>query len=123
MLPMHANSEDLPERVSKLEVQNRRWKCSIVLLSLLGISFVVMGSKPADRLEPGVVRARVVEAEDFILKDANGHVYARLTLNGDKKHHNELAVGKISPAVLEFYDENGDVVSTVPPTDGFLPVR
>jgi hypothetical protein len=123
MNPKPSSFEDLPSRVSKLEAQSRRWKLATGLLGLVGVPFVLIGAKPADRLEPPVVRARAVEAQEFVLKDESGHIFARLTLNGDKKRQNQLALGKISPAALEFYDENGDVASTVPVTGGFLPVK
>lgn len=123
MVPNHLNFADLAGRIAKLEVENRRWKLATGLLGLLGVSVVLMGAKPLERFDPPVVRARVVEAEEFQLKDDNGHIYARLTLNPDKNRQNQPAVGKVSPAMLEFYDENGDVVSTVPVTGGFLPVK
>ena len=123
MFPDQANFTDLAARIAKLEVQNRRWKLAASLLGLVGLSFVILGAKPVERFDPPVVRARVVEAEEFQLKDDNGHVYARLSLNPEKKRQDQPALGKVSPAVLEFYDENGDVVSTVPVMGGFLPVK
>lgn len=116
------NLEDLARRLAKIEVQNRRWKVATSVLGLLTVSLVLVAAKPAERLEP-VVQARTVEAEEFLLKDENGHVFARLGLNADKRHKNQPALGKTSPAVLDFYDEDGDLASTVPVTGGFLPVR
>src|SRR5258706_14708493 len=76
-----ANLDLLVARVQKLEASNRRWRLLNALLLLSGISVVLMGAKPADRLEPNVIRAGSVEAQDFVLKDEAGHVYARLSLN------------------------------------------
>jgi len=115
--------EDLAARIAKIEVQSRRWKLTTGLLALLGISFVMIAAKPADRLEPAVVRARVVEAEDFLLKDDNGHVYARLTLNRDRKRLGDRVFGHVSPAELEFYDANGDLALTIPGTPGMVPAK
>jgi hypothetical protein len=123
MSPIQPNFEDLAARVTRVEVQNRRWKLATGLLGLVAISFVVMGAKPADRLEPPVIRARVVEAEDFVVKDQNGHVYARLTVNLLRKRLGERALGQLSPAELEFYDANGDLALTVPGTPGILPAK
>ncbi|HYU23389.1 MAG TPA: hypothetical protein VEM60_09635 [Candidatus Dormibacteraeota bacterium] len=50
------------------------------LLVLLAISVALMGAKPADRIVPPMVRASTVEAQEFILKDPDDHVYARLSL-------------------------------------------
>src|SRR5260370_11081186 len=76
-----ANLDLLVARVQKLEVSNRRWRLLNALLLLSGVSVVLMGAKPADRLEPHVIRAGSVDAQYFVLKDQAGHVYARLSLN------------------------------------------
>src|SRR5260370_33666128 len=73
-----ANLDLLVARVQKLEASNRRWRLLNALLLLFGVSVVLMGAKPADRLEPNVIRAGSVEAQDFVLNDEAGHVYARL---------------------------------------------
>jgi hypothetical protein len=101
--------------VEKLESQNRRWKVATLLLALSSATLVLAAAKPADRIDPNVVRARVVEAQDFILKDEDGQVHARLSLTPDVK-----AIGRISiypnpegPS-LRFYDESGRVIWTAP---------
>ncbi len=76
-----ANLDLLAARVQKLEASNRHWRLVNALLLLSGVSVVLMGAKPADRLEPPVVRAGTVEAQAFILRNETGHVYARLSLN------------------------------------------
>jgi len=75
------NLDLLAARVQKLEAANHRWKFLNALLLLSGVAVLLMGAKPADRLEPNVIRAGSVEAQEFILKDETGHVYARLSLN------------------------------------------
>jgi hypothetical protein len=119
-----ANLDLLSARVQKLEASNHRWKLLNALLVLSIASVFVMGAKPADRLQPNVVRAGSVEAQEFILKDESGHVYARLSLNPSpsaRKQANgrtylipndSLAVPG-QPA-LQFFDDKGDVVWTVP---------
>ncbi len=55
-----ANLDLLAARVQKLEASNRHWRLVNALLLLSGVSVVLMGAKPADRLEPPVVRAGTV---------------------------------------------------------------
>ncbi len=50
------------------------------LLVLLAVSVALMGAKPADPIVPPMVRASTVEAQEFILKGPDDHVYARLSL-------------------------------------------
>lgn len=115
------NLEVLAARVTRLESQNRRWKLAVSLLGVLSGSLMLTAAKPADRFELPVVRARAIEAQDFVLKDENGQVYARLRLTENRK---ALQVfGHRSPAALEFYDSNGDLAVTVPNAPGVVPVR
>jgi len=123
----------LAARIQKLETANRHWKFVNALLLLIGVSVVLMGAKPADRLEPNVIRAGSVEAEEFILKDETGHVYARLSLNPSipkttQKGRTYLLPNDKFPggeAALQFYDEKGAVLWTAPSIGGaqFLPAR
>jgi hypothetical protein len=122
----------LAARVQRLETQSRRWKLISALFALSGVSLVVMGAKPADRIDLPVVRASTVEAQEFILKDETGHIYARLSLNLPIKTvkppngrmflipPNQAILGQ---AALQFYDDQGDVLWTVPSTTQVLPVR
>src|SRR5437879_13443027 len=113
-----ANLDLLVARVQKLEGSNRRWRLLNALLLLSGVSVVLMGAKPADRLEPNVIRAGSVEAQEFILKDETGHVYARLSLNPSipkttQKGRTYLLPNDKFPggeAALQFYDEKGAVI-------------
>jgi len=123
----------LAARVQKLETANRHWKFVSALLLLIGVSVVLMGAKPADRLAPNVIRAGSVEAQEFILKDETGHVYARLSLNPSipkttQKGRTYLLPNDKFPggeAALQFYDEKGAVLWTAPSIGGaqFLPAR
>ena len=79
--------EPLVARLEKLEAQNRKWKLASILLGLSSLSLVLMAAKSADHLDPRVVHARTVEAQDFVLKDEDGQVRARLTLNANKFSH------------------------------------
>jgi hypothetical protein len=118
-----ADLDLLAARVQKLEASNHRWKLVNALLVLSLASVVVMGAKPADRLQPNVVRAGSVEAQEFILKDENGHVYARLSLNPSLPRATQKGRTYLVPndsvaipgqPALQFFDDKGDVVWTVP---------
>jgi len=61
-----ANLNLLAARVQSLEASNHRWKLLNALLVLSVASVVVMGAKPADRLEPNVIRAASVEARSYL---------------------------------------------------------
>jgi hypothetical protein len=129
-----ANLDLLAARVQKLEASNHRWKLLNALLVLSIASVVVMGAKPADRLQPNVVRAGSVEAQEFILKDETGHVYARLSLNLNPALPKVIQKGRAyfipsdslaipgQPA-LQFFDDKGDVVWTVPQAPTLRPVN
>jgi hypothetical protein len=122
--------QNLVARVEKLESQNRRWKLASSLLSLLGVAILLMGAKPADRFDKQVIRAGTVEAQEFLLKDDDGHVYARLSLDGAGKAiqlngrifvvPNQKLLGE--PA-LQFYDDKGNVVWTAPSKPELMTVR
>jgi hypothetical protein len=113
----------LMARVAKLEAQSRRWKMAAGVFALLASVVVLTGASRADRIEPGLVRARSVEAREFILKDATGQVHARLSLDQDRKRSSSRAFGHSTEAVLEFYDEQGDVTLSVPAAPGMVPTK
>jgi hypothetical protein len=124
--------QNLAARVEKLESQNRRWKLASALLSLFGAGFLLMGAKPADSLDSQVIRAGTVEAQEFLLKDDDGHVYARLSLNAARKAFQLDVRAYLFPnqkfpnaAALQFYDGKGDVVWSAPaPSEPeLMPVR
>jgi hypothetical protein len=132
------NLDLLAARVQKLEASNRRWRLLNAVLLLSGASVALMGAKPADRLEPNVIRAGAVEAQEFTLKDTDGHTYARLSLG--RTSANILANGLNSlsnqnglqflpkreapgqPA-LQFFNDRGDVVWTVPQGPTLIPAK
>jgi len=121
--------EVLAERVEKLETQNRWWKIASVLSALFCISLLLLGAKAADRSESTIVRAHTIEAQDFILKDEDGRVYARMTLNPGKKLKPDGRVYMIpsqetpGQAALEFYDEKGNITWIAPGKAEFMPVK
>jgi hypothetical protein len=87
--------EALAVRVERLEAQNRRWKLMNVVVALTGVSLVVIGAGRSDTPDSHVIRARTVEAQDFLVKDDNGRVRARLSLHPNGK---EVKVGgKVFP--------------------------
>ena len=133
-----SNLDLLIARVQKLEASNRRWRLLNAALLLSGASIALMGAKPADRLEPNVIRAGAVEAQEFILKDTDGHVYARLGLG--RNSANILANGlnslpnqnglqfmpnRTNPGqpALQFFDDRGNVLWTVPQEPTLIPAK
>jgi hypothetical protein len=66
----HRDVRALAVRVEKLEAQNRRWKLMSVVIALVGISLVVAGAGRSETADSPVIRARTVEAQDFVLKDS-----------------------------------------------------
>lgn len=122
----------LAARVEKLEARNRRWKLVNALLLLSGVSVVLMGAKPADRVDSDTIRTRSVEAQEFILKDADGHIYARLSLNPSLPEIIQRGRTYLIPSdslaipgqpALQFFDDKGDVVWTVPQGPVLRPVK
>jgi hypothetical protein len=68
------NLEDLRDRLVKLEKQNRRFKQLGAVVLAIAAVVVVIGQAPSKK---------TVEANEFILRDANGNVRARLRMGGD----------------------------------------
>jgi len=127
-----ANLDLLVARMQSLEASNHRWKLLNAVLVLSVASVVLMGAKPADRLQPNVVRAGSVEAQEFILKDETGHVYARLSLSPSLPKVTQKGRTYLIPndslavpgqPALQFFDDKGDVVWTVPQEPTLRPVR
>jgi hypothetical protein len=135
--------QTLAIRIEKLEAANRRWKSvsaiallfvlSLLLLSTRHAERVAAAAKP-DRIEQDVLRVHTVEAQDFVLKDADGHVHARfgLTPSVDEKVLNSpngslylVPKNGVWPgqAALQFYDDNGHAVWTAPTKPQFMTVR
>ena|SRR5450432_2454062 len=118
--------QGLAIRLNKLELQNRKWKIASILLGLTAASLIAMAAKPADHYDQNVMRVRTVEAQDFILKDEDGQVHARLTLNPrNKMEMNGRSVemnGSSRPA-LQFYDAKGDTIWAAPQAPTMIPAR
>ena len=110
----------LQMRVSKLETQTQRWTVFSVSMVLAGV-FLMIALVRASRLgtaAPTVIRAKTVEAQDFVLKDEYGRVRARLgsfSITGEdtaettirsKVYHFQVPR---EPA-LKFFSGNGGVV-------------
>jgi hypothetical protein len=114
----------LVARMDKLEAQNSKWKLASVLLAVSSASLVLIAAKPADRIDPTVIHVRTVEAQDFVLKDEDGQVRARLTVNPNKKDAKGFAIlnPPFRPA-LQFYDDNGNTFWTAPQEPTIIPAR
>jgi len=125
-----ANSDlqALSVRIDKLETQNRRWKLASIVLALTSASLILIAAKPADRVDSAVIHARTVEAQDFVVKDEDGQIRARLTLNPRirmKKDMNSPAVNLNVPMgpALQFYNGDGDAIWTAPQEPTMIPAR
>jgi hypothetical protein len=120
--------QTLAARMDKLEAQNRKWKLASILLAVSSASMVLIAAKPADRIDPNVIHARTVEAQDFVIKDADGQIRARLTLNPQVKIKKEAygpdvnVNAPLGPA-LQFYNDRGDAVWTEPRGAAMVPAR
>lgn len=130
----------LAARIEKLEAANRRWKSASAMALLFILSLLLLSTRHAervaaaarpDRVEREVLQVRTVEAQDFVLKDADGHVYARFSItpslagmdqNGRPPRLEELPVIP-GQASIQFYDERGKVVWSAPAKPQFMTVR
>jgi hypothetical protein len=117
--------QTLSARLDKLEIQNRRWKLAAIVLALSSSSLVLIAAKPADHIDSSTIRARSVEAQDFILKDEDGEVRARLSLRSHSKKvgQNFSSTPEGSTSSLEFYNQNGDAIWTAPQSPTIIPTR
>lgn len=126
MTSTNSDLQALSARLDKLETQARRWKLASVILALSSTSLVLIAAKPADRIDSAVIHARTVEAQDFVVKDEEGQIRARLTWNPQmKKDLNDPATNRNAPLgpVLQFYNGNGDTIWTAPQTPTMIPAR
>jgi len=135
----------LAARVAELESANRRWKSAnaivlffVAFLLLIGTRHAerVAAAAKADRIEPDVLRARSVEAQEFLLKDEKAHVYARFSLTPSLPlmDQNGRLLPPESPrldnvpvipgqASLQFYDEKGKLVWSAPSKPQFMTAK
>ena len=103
------------QRLEKLERQNRRFK-RVGALALTGVGVLIFMSQAASD-------SHTVEAQRFIVKDAEGHVRAEFGLSGkaagltlyDQKGTTqarlEAGAGALSGGQLELRDESGKAYS------------
>jgi hypothetical protein len=134
--------QTLAVRIEKLEAANRRWKSAGAIALLFVLSLLLLSTRHAervaaaarpDRIEPDVLHAHSVEAQEFLLKGEDGHVYARFSLG-------PAFMAKVQPpsppsptrrilreptvqATLQFYNENGEVLWTAPTKPEFVTVK
>ena len=83
------NKDPILIRIERLERQNSRWKrgalaCLVAIMSigLMGQTQRKSTRPAAPTPPPAPVLPKNIEAESFILKDANGHVRAELSMSG-----------------------------------------
>ena len=130
----------LAVRIEKLESANRRWKSASAIALLFVLSLLLLSTRHAervaaaarpDRVERDVLQVSTVEAQNFVLKDADGHVYARFSitpslagmdLNGRPLRLDEMPVIP-GQASIQFYDETGKVLWSAPTKPQFMTVR
>jgi hypothetical protein len=98
---------NLCQRVERLEKSNCRWRMGALLLGVLSLVLVFAGF---DFAQPFVMKARTVEAQSFVLRDADGQIRARMAIGDDGSR-------------LTFFDEQGKVVSSVPLKAEMRPAR
>lgn len=116
-------AQSLTARMNKLESQNRRWKLATIALGLTSASLIAMAAKSADHYDPNVIRVRTVEAQEFVLKDDDGQVLARLTLNPKPNVSRSGITVNAEGAALQFYDNNGKPTWTEPGIPSMLPAK
>ena len=121
---------DLRSRIQQLEVQNRRWNVISTTAVLVVGSLMLMGAKRDDRVESPTIKASTVESREFVLKDAQGHIRARLSLPPTGRVVQGPGYYPLAPpqvvsnqAALQFYDENGDVVWIAPTSPSVIPLK
>lgn len=131
--------QTLAARVEKLESSNRRWKSASAIALLFVICMLLLSTRHAervaaaartDRIERDVLQVHTVEAQDFVLKDDDGHVLARLSLSPQadvKKRGGAYLLPKDGAlpgqAALQFYNNKGEVLWTAPSAAELLPAR
>jgi hypothetical protein len=98
---------ELVQRVERLERGIRRWKLAALVL-LLGCLVLLLAG--FDYAQPNLIKARSVEAQSFVLRDAGGQIRAR------------MAIGEDGPR-LSFFDEHGNVISSLPLKPEIRPAR
>ena len=98
---------ELIQRMERLERGNRRWKLAALVL-LLGCLVLLLAG--FDYPQPNLVKARSVEAQSFVLRDADGQIRAR------------MAISESGPR-LSFFDEHGNLMLSLPLKPEIRPAR
>ena len=98
---------DLSQRVECLELENRRWRLGALVLALGCLMLLLTGF---DFPQPNVMKARSIEAQSFVLRDADGQIRARMAISADGPR-------------LSFFDEHGNVISSLPLKPEMRPAR
>lgn len=132
--------QDLAARMEKLESAHRRWKSASAIALLFLLSLLLLSTRHAervaaaarpDRIEQDLLHVRTVEAQDFVLKDADGRIYARFSItpspaatdqNGRSPGPYETPVIP-GQASIQFYDEKGKVLWSAPAKPHFMTMR
>jgi hypothetical protein len=104
------NFTELLERVRKLERQNRRWKLASFLLLFIVASSLATGLVAQERIAPPLMRAKTIEAQSFLLKDADGNIRGQMMM-------------KAGRPVFELFDQSGRVVWSAPTRAELIPAR
>jgi hypothetical protein len=128
MPSIQSDVQALSARLDRLEIQARRSKLASVVLALSSTSLILIAAKPADHVDSAVIHARTVEAQDFVVKDEDGQIRARLTLNPQVKIRKDMSGPELNINVpmgpaLQFYDSNGDAIWTEPGVAKMIPAR
>jgi hypothetical protein len=98
---------DLHQRVQCLERANRSWKVGMLVVVTVCLMLLLTGF---DFPQPLVMKARSVEAQSFVLRDVDGQVRARMAISDDGPQ-------------LSFFDEHGNVISSLPLKPQIRPAR
>lgn len=128
--------QTLAARIERLEAANRRWKSASAIALLFVLSLLLLSTRHAervaaaaipDRIEQDVLHVRTVEAQDFVLKDADGHVYARFSITPSPAAMDQSGrspqLYESGQASIQFYDEKGKVLWSAPAKPQFMTVR
>lgn len=116
-------------RIEKLEIQNRRWKLGSIGLLLSVTALTIVGAAHSDAVDPSVIRAKTVEATNFVLRDDSGRVRGRMSIATDtilkdgRVYHIYSPNVTVGQASLEFYDEEGNQVWVAPKVPTVQPLK
>ncbi len=102
--------DELSERVLQLERQTWRWKFASFFLLFIVACLLATGLVAQGRIEPPLVRAKAVEAQSFLLEDADGTVRGQMRM-------------KAGGPSFEIYDETGKIVWSIPSKPVQKPTR